>query len=242
MLPLGLLLLRESLHADLLVLAAEQAVEHPPLVLDAVSQGQVLALIHRLLGRDDGDLRVPRDSLRRLQRALHERLVARESPRREPPLRGVRAAEGLAGEDQLHGAGLAEGAREALAAAGAGDDAEPDLGLAEVGHLGAVEDVGHHGELAAAAEGVAGDGGDDGLLDLRRQLRPRLDEARRVRLGEGQRRHLLDVGAGRERLLRPRQHDHRDAVRRVELAHGLVELGDERRAEGVEGFGPVESY
>ena len=42
-----------------------------------------------------------------------------------------------------------------LGAAGAGDDAEQDLGLAEHGVLGGEPDVGAERELAPAAEGVA---------------------------------------------------------------------------------------
>ena len=54
-----------------------------------------------------------------------------------------------------------------LGAAGAGDDAEQDLGLAELRVVGRDPDVGAQRELAAAAERVAGDGGDDGLGDPR---------------------------------------------------------------------------
>lgn len=47
---------------------------------------------------------------------------------------------------------------QALCAAGAGQDAEGYFGLPEFGAAGRVENVAEHGEFAAAAEGVAGDG------------------------------------------------------------------------------------
>lgn len=224
--PLGLLLLRKRLHPNLLVLAPEDTVEHPPLVLDAVPQRQVLTLVHHLLGPNDRHLGVARDGLRRLERALHERLVARERPRRQPPLLRLDARERFARQDELHGLGLADRPGQSLATAGAGDRAQLDLGLAEVGPLRAVEDVGHHGELAAAAQRMTGHGGDDGLLDLGRELRPRLDEALRVGLGEGERRHLLDIRTSSERLLRAGQDDDRDAVRCIEVRQRLVEFID----------------
>ena len=72
-----------------------------------------------------------------------------------------------AGEDQVLGLAGADQPGEPLGAAGAGDDAEQDLGLAEHGVLGGEPDVGAQRELAAAAERVAGDRGDDRLGDLR---------------------------------------------------------------------------
>ena len=58
-------------------------------------------------------------------------------------------------------------AGQPLGAAGAGDDAEQDLRLAEHGVLGGEADVGAQRELAAAAERVAGDRRDDRLGDPR---------------------------------------------------------------------------
>lgn len=186
--------------------------EHPSLELHAVPQTQILALVHDLLAGLDGDPRVSRNGLGRLQGALHELVVRLEGPSGESPFFGVGTGEGAACEDELHGLGLAQGVREALGAAPTRDGAEFDLGLAEVSGLGAVQNVAHHGELAAAAEGVARDGSDDGLLDARDQVRPRLDEGRRVRARKGEGGHLLDVSARRERLFGTRQHDGRDAV------------------------------
>lgn len=89
---------------------------------------------------------------------------------------------------------------------------------------------------------MARDGGDDRLLDLRGELRPGLDEGVGVGLGEGERRHLLDVGASGEGLLRAGEDDDRGLVRGVEGAEGLVELVYEGGAEGVKCLGAVEGY
>lgn len=115
---------------------------------------------------------------------------------RNTPLLRLLAAEVLPRQDQLHRLALADGVGETLRTARAGDHSQLDLGLPEGGASGAVDDVAHEGELAAAAEGVAGDGGDDGLADGVGEVRPRGDEVVGVSVGEGQWGHFLDVGAG----------------------------------------------
>ncbi len=68
-----------------------------------------------------------------------------------------------AGEAQVHRLGLADGAGQALGAAGAGHGAEADFRLAELGGVGGEDHVAHHRHLAAAAEGEAGHRGDHRL-------------------------------------------------------------------------------
>lgn len=181
--------------------------EQPSLEVDTLLQRQLLALVHRLLRSDNSGPAVAGDRLGGLDR-LREQLVlaAVDHLRGETPLTGLLAAEVLARQDQLHGLALADRAGQALRTAGAGDHAQLDLRLAKGGAGGAVDDVAHHGQLAAAAEGVAGDGGDDGLADVVREVGPVGDEVIVVGRGEGQRGHLLDVGTGcrrgkKERLL-----------------------------------------
>ena len=69
--------------------------------------------------------------------------------------------ETAAGEDDVHRQRLADRAREPLCAAGARDEAEAGLRLAEDRRLGGHDDVARHRQLAAAAEAEAGDGGDE---------------------------------------------------------------------------------
>lgn len=140
--------------------------EHAPLILHTLTESQLLALIHNLLPSNNRNTAIAGDLLRSLQSRLQQLLLAAiDNLSRNAPLAGLLAAEVVAGEDQLHGLALSHGAGEALRAAGAGNRAELDLGLAEGRVSGAVEDVAHEGELAAAAERVAGDGGDDGRAD-----------------------------------------------------------------------------
>ena len=64
------------------------------------------------------------------------------------------------GEHQLLGPGRPDQAGQPLRAAAAGDDAEQDLGLTEHGPLRRDPVVAGQRQLAAAAERVAGHGGD----------------------------------------------------------------------------------
>lgn len=238
--PLRLRLLRKRLHPDLLILATKQAVEHTPLIINTIPQRQILALVHHLLSRLHSHLTVPSNSLGRVQRRRDERLVVLEAPRSHTPLLSLHTAEALPGEDQLHSPRLAHRSRKALAPTRSRDSAELDLRLSEVGSLSAVEDITHESELAAAAEGVAGDGGDEGLGEEGGQVGPGLDELLSVGLGEGEGGHLLDVCAGGEGALGAGEDDGADGGGGLELAEGVVEFGYEGGGEGVESFGTVE--
>jgi len=227
-------------HTDFLVLTSEKRVEDSPLILYAFSYTEILALVDHLLTRLHCHLAVARNLRSRRNRPVQALLRAIEALGRESPLLGLRAAEVVTGEDELHGLALADRPRQSLAAAGAGYRAQFDLGLAEVCARGAVHDVGHHGELAAAAERVAVDGADDGLLDLGDHGGPHFDEVGHVGLGEGEVLHLLDVGAGREGLFGAGDDDGADLVVLVEFVEGIVEFEEEGGGERVQGFGPVE--
>ena len=171
---------------NLLILSPKETMEQPPLILDTLTKRQLLTLIHTLLTRQHGNATEARDLLRRLNRLFHQLvLTTLDHLRRNTPLTGLLAAEHLARQDDLHGLALANGTGEALRRARAGDHTELDLGLAERGAGGAVEDVAHEGELAAAAEGVAGDGGDDGFADIVGEVGPGGDEVLGVGGGEG---------------------------------------------------------
>ena len=54
--------------------------------------------------------------------------------------------------------------------------------------------------------------------------------------------HLLDVGAGGEGALVTGEHDGADGRVQVEGSQGVHQLGEERVAESVEGFGAVEAH
>ena len=94
-----------------------------------------------------------------------------------------------------------------------------DLWLAEARSVGGDDDVAHHRDLAAAAEGKPGDRGDDWLAALPDPLPAAGDEVFEVDFGVGLARHLLDIGAG---------------------GKGLVVAGQNDGAYRVIGFEPVE--
>ena len=91
--------------------------------------------------------------------------------------------------------------RQALGAARAGDDAEQDLRLAQLGVVADDPQVAAQRQLAAAAQRVAGDGGDGGLRDARHGGEGVLEaDGGPDHVLVGHPGHLLDVGAGREDL------------------------------------------
>ena len=114
-----------------------------------------------------------------------------------------------AGQDQVHRFGLADRAGQPLRAADAGNDAELDFRLAELRVVGGDDEVALHGEFAAAAERKARDRGDHRLA-RRGGAIPVRGEIAEESIGEGLVRHLLDVGAGGESLVRAGDDDAAD--------------------------------
>ena len=129
-----------------------------------------------------------------------------------------------AGQDQLHRAGLADRPGQALGAAGAGHDPEPDLRLAEARVVAGHDHVAGHRQLAAAAKGEAADRGDERQPDggdAVPGVEPATGGQRRRRL----RFELTDVGPGRERPIARAGDDDRPAGR-----VGVERLERRRRA------------
>ena len=113
-------------------------------------------------------------------------------------------------EDEVLGLRRADEAGEPLGAAGPGDDAEQDLGLAEPRVVGRDAEVAGERDLAPAAEGVAGDGGHRRLGEAGQGPGEALEQHGVVdHVGVRHRLHLLDVGAGGEDLLATPEDDGR---------------------------------
>ena len=114
-------------------------------------------------------------------------------------LQGALGVDDIGGVDQLHGGAGADDAGHALGAAEAGDDAQTDLRLTELGLFGSHANVAGQGHFTAAAQGEAVHCGDGGLGE---HVHSHEDAV--AQLGEGQTlfhahgSHLADVGAGDE--------------------------------------------
>ena len=238
--PFGLFLLRKSGHPNRLILGPEQSVEYPPLKLDAVPDAELLALVDDLLAGLDGNLAVAGNLLGRGEGSVDTLLGFVKDSCGEPPFACLLRGDVVAGEYDFHGPALADGAGQPLAAAASWDGAQLDFGLAKSGLGTSIHDVAHHGELAAAAEGVAIDGHDQGLLEESHELGPVLDEVIAVGGAKGQVLHLLDVCTGGEGALGAGEDDGANGLVGLVVAEGGVELEDEGRAEGIEGLGAVQ--
>jgi hypothetical protein len=140
----------------------------------------------------------------------------------------------------LHRPLLADRAGQALGAAAAGDDPERDLRLAEARLLVGDDHVAGQRQLAAAAEGEAGDGGDQRRLSGGDALPE--GHPGRVRCGvERALRHRPDVGAGGEDLLGAGDDDAADLGVGVEAGQLGEDLGPHLGREGIARLRPVEA-
>ncbi len=130
--------------------------------------GSSCGRVHRRLGGADRQRRhAPRSVVGQLERPV-ERLLGRHDQADQPEPLGLAGVDRPPGQDQLHRPGLADRPGQALRAAGAGDDPELDLRLAERRVVTGDDEVALHRELAAAAEGEAAHGRDDRQADRRR--------------------------------------------------------------------------
>src|SRR6185295_7730632 len=123
-------LLEEGRNALLLVLGRKAEAEEIALVGEAVLERQPLARADRFLGDLERQGRERGDLGRQLQR-LRAQLFVRVDQLDEADTQRFRGVDHLAREDQAHRLAGADQARQALAAAAAGDQAELDLRLAE---------------------------------------------------------------------------------------------------------------
>ena len=220
------------------VLGGECEVQRPPLPVDARGERHLVGPIDHLLGEARRDRRLrrdrPRDRLRLAEPVLGD---ARDKSRRQ---RFVRAQE-PAREDDVHGDRFPDRARQALRAAGAGDDADAGLRLAELRGRRCDDQVARHRQLVPAAEAVAGDRRDD-RRPGRADPVPALDAARVVHVDRRSRGHLADVGPRRERLLAAGEDDAANPVLAVKLLERLDDAVHQLVGERVQPLGAVHGH
>ena len=153
---------------------------------------------------------------------------------------GLLRLDDLGGEDQLHSVGHAHNPGQPLGAAEAGGDAQAHLGLAELGLLAGQPDVAGHGQLAAAPQGEAVDGGDGGLGQvLQLQENPVAVGTEGLALHGGEAGHLADVRPGHKGPARPGDNGHQDLRVILHLIQHGVQVLQHLLVQGVEGLGPI---
>jgi hypothetical protein len=103
------------------------------------------------------------------------------------------------GQAHFHRLGLADSAGEPLRSAHSGCDSKLDLGLAKFRIIRSNNEIGHHRQLAPAAEREAGDGRNPGLAG-RGDLFVAVEIVAAIHICKGLALHLLDVSACRKGL------------------------------------------
>ena len=164
---------------------------------------------------------------------LVEQFGRRHHPAHQVRALGLLGIDAATGETKLHGLRLADCARQPLGTAVARHDAERDLRLAEYGGIRRQNDVARHGQLAAAAQRIAGHRRDDRLAACT-DLVERREKIAAIGFDEILLVHLLDVYAGGKRLLIAGDDDAADRGVGLEDLERAVELADELRVESVE--------
>mgnify|MGYP007130730881 CR=1 FL=1 len=153
-LELGLALFDEGGHAFFLVVEGEGGVEDAAFEEEAFVEAGFEGAVDGLLDHHDHRQRVAGDGGGGSE-GFFDELVGRDDAGDEAGFFGFGCVHQAGGEAQVHGLAFADGAGQTLGAAGAGEGAELDFGLAELCGVGGEDHVAAHGELTAAAEGEA---------------------------------------------------------------------------------------
>src|SRR5579875_167355 len=172
-------LLDERLHAFFLVRQGEGRMKEASLEADTLGKRGLVGAIDSLLRHEDRRPGERRDHLGRLDR-LGQEIAQRQDAADQAGTLRLRRIHHAPGENHLHRLRLADKAGQALGTTGAGDGAELDFWLSKLGVLRGEDEIAHHRELAAAAEGEAGNRGYDRLAACRDPLPALRDEVAKV--------------------------------------------------------------
>src|ERR1035437_3491985 len=189
-------LLQERGDALTCVITGEDTDELAALDLERLRERAVESLGDGALGGSDGQRRLGGETTGDVTGGA-EQCLGLDDAGHQSECQRARRVDGIAGEEQLHRRAAADQAGQALGATPPGDDAELDLGLAEARVGRGDAHVARHGDLAAAAEGDAVDGADDGQGRAFHRQRQHLATGD-VLASRGP--ELGDAGAGREEL------------------------------------------
>src|SRR5665647_526460 len=214
----------------------EEPGELHPLDLQARVEIDLEATVNGLLGRTNGVRRTSHIALDAPTRRGID-LIGCDDLVHQTDSQGFLGRDEAPAEDHVLGPGRTDQPGQSLGATHARDDAERDLGLAELGVVGGDPEVTGQAELAAATERVAGDGGHGGLGNPGDRDEGGLKRRRavdHVRVGHGL--HLLDVSASREDLLAAVDDDRGDVAPRRGLERGGVQAILDLKVQRVHGW------
>ena len=155
---------------------------------------------------------------------------------------GLLGAHHPARQAHFHRLGLADRLGQALRSTHTRSNAQIDFGLAELGVFARDDEIGHHGELASAAQGEAVDRRDPGLAGLLHDLAgPGSEEILEIEVGRFLLAHFLDVRARREGLF-ARSGQDGAKLRLVGLigGEGLDQIFENLRVKRIQRLGAVQ--
>src|SRR5205809_2997024 len=194
-------LLEERLRPLLLVVRPGAEAEEGCFQGQPFGLARLQSLVHRVERELHGERSVGKYLLQNRLRTRHQ-LRGRNDLVHEADAVRLLRGDRCAGKNQLQRAAFTDQPREALCSAAARNDAQRNLGLAELRVLRGDPERAGHGRLATAAERKAIDRGDHRLAEILDQVENRLAERARLfcldRRDTGQ---LVDVGSGDERLV-----------------------------------------
>ncbi len=213
--------------------------KHPALEQDALGQGRLVTAVHRLLGGDGGQHRLPGDLLGRIQGVL-DQLLGRNDTADQPAAFGLFGTHEAAGQVHVHRFGLADEPGQALGAAHAGNHPQVDFGLAEFGRVGGDDEIAGHRQLATPAQRVSGHRRDDRLADVHQPVGGIGKQVLGKHIAKALARHFLDVGPGGKGLFRSGQDNAAHLVIGVRFFQRLAQLAQHLGVQGVQGVGAVQ--
>lgn len=212
--------------------------EGATLVLETLLESGLVGCVDGLLAQLHDQIGVGADLLSQLD-CLANQLISGNHLAGQTQLLRLLGGDHVTGEAHLHGLGLANDAGQTLSATGSGNGAQRNLGLTELGLIAGIDDVAHHGQLAATAQSVSINGSNDGLLGAG-HLGPVVEEVAldALRVGVGQ--HLLDISSSSECLLASSQNDGSNALILAKSLQGGGQLLHQAIAKGVQSLGAVQ--
>ena len=184
--------------------------------MDALGERHVIAALNRLFQDHRNRQALPRNLRGGGFRDLHQ-IIHGHDARDQPTGFGLCRLHHSARQAQIHRFGFANRAGQALRAANAGNNAQINLRLTELGRIRGDDKIAHHGDFTAPAQRIAADCRNDRLAEALNRavifLKPVLLERVEKRVVH----HFFNVRARRKRFLIPGQDDTANVVVALQL-------------------------